>query len=495
MSDLAKFSSSALFKGGIFASSPEEAASSMMEEVTIGGIGDASWMAHRETSMTDSRMIWSFPISAASKQKGARPITEINKKTNFVAFRGIFLGYNQGFRYSYMDGKNYIQVCQTSRLERVLEDGNVEVYESRNPLEIAIPRQFKSKNDPCTPSYELECLEKAGYTLYGSRPEPGKDTGLMSCSDCVRRGAHMKVLGNTSEPYCKQDGFALFCVFELAAEDPDYDVLSEEPVQLVWRPVSDWGLITVDGDKKSKLDRPFILKIKSLGKSQFQKLGTGEFDRNVITSGAECYLPEGVGSFGQFYDEVKKGQMYVPLTKEVADKTGHALAYPFCVEGYIGELVAEQYMQSHIPVFKINKQAYQEEIGDFVETALSVELFELEQVMDLEDKARKKIMSEEDSSRKRESIKHKPKGDAPSAQQSAALPVPMAEPTKSAAPPAASSPSSISLMDITATTVVEEEEEEDEDEETTPAGTAEAEVNKPANTPAKTKFRAFKSSN
>lgn len=355
---------------------------------------DVKWRAHRVIrGIKTENLMWEFPQTSAEREKGIAPTTEITLKTKFVAIRGIYLRAKFGFGLTQQTDSGYKQVCRTTRLD-INWGGDKKVIRDNLPLEKMVRQPHQSKAEPNSLTKVL--ADVPHYTLYGSRPPVGmpenaKTSTPRTCAECVAAGENFINKDKPGEAKCSGTATVYFVVFQLAALDLDnYDGLSDE-VDLIWKTPAEWGLVTIDGDKRTPLDRPFVLAMPGIGTSQMGNLGKGEYDRDIIVPGDKSagaqYLPPDreLMLFGQFWNKIHSGRnpMFESFTtQEAVDAANFGMYYPFITEIYVGKLKATQFGQNYLPVFSVNPDQSvlgdSSSIYDWVETAVAIENMEYE---------------------------------------------------------------------------------------------------------------------
>jgi hypothetical protein len=361
---------------------------------------DKTWSAHRQTKIGKHCYIsWRFPSTKKQRDAGAVPPEELNDynpKHKVVAVRGIVVGYNFGFQLSEGEGASSKVVCRTTKLIEHTPKGDI-VTNGNRPLTFPVSQIHKSKASPTELNNRLQ-----GFDLYGSRGPVGsnsedKVTTTRTCQECVAAGENY--IGTPDQfsstklniPKCSMSGELLFVVFQLGIED--FSELLEDPVngkgKVRWSAIGDCDIQTLDGDGNSvKLDRPFVLRLDGITKTQLWSIGKGQYDRPVLlpdSGSSKCILParrDDKGGYalytcGDYFDYLNDSRFYGTRAKV----WNGVAVYPVVTELYSGRLKENQYQSDFIPVLSpVDPDAEQDIVSagidwtpnDWVKTALRV---------------------------------------------------------------------------------------------------------------------------
>jgi len=324
---------------------------------------DNTWKAHRVVKFREEKLTWKLPTSAAERAEGKQSPQEVLPIPDhqFVAIRGIPLGFHYGFSLTDGTGEDFKIHCTTTKVEELLGE-NSRTIEDRFPLEFPLSRVYQKKAEPNQPNNWFG--NNPHIRLYGSRPPVGMPETYSGpprlCQDCVLAGEHY--IGTEEEfksavqtPTCRMSGYLLFAVTHLGIQDPSE--LMQDPVngkiRVEWRSVKDAKLTTEVDGQRVPLDRPFILKIEGLGSSQQSSIGPGQYDWSVETQADTntSILPAGekLYSAGDFFKYINDPQFIGIRNRKLK---GGRLAYPVVTEVYTGKLKEEKNGSKYIPVFR-----------------------------------------------------------------------------------------------------------------------------------------------
>jgi hypothetical protein len=325
---------------------------------------DQTWKAHRIVKFNSEKLEWRLPVSAAERAEGKKAPQEIlpTPDHQFVAVRGIPLGFHYGFSLTEGSGTDFKVHCTTTRVDELLGQ-NSRTIEDRHPLEFPLGRVNQKRTEPHTPNRWF--ANNPHVKLYGSRGPVGQPADApfalpRLCEDCVKAGEHY--IGSEEAfkdpkqqiPSCRMSGYLLFAVFELGIQDPTD--LMEDPingtVKVKWRSVAEAKLHTEVNGQRVPLDRPFILKIEGLGSSQQSSIGKGEYDWKVETQADSntSILPAGkkLLSAGDFFNYINDRNFTGIRNRKLK---GGNIAYPVVTEVYTGKLAVAKMNSTYIPVF------------------------------------------------------------------------------------------------------------------------------------------------
>lgn len=330
--------------------------------------GNSLWRAHVNTWLGKSdRITWSYPITSEERAKlekeGSGEYEEVSTSApehHFVGVRGIILktGYGRKLkRPKAGDSKSMETICHTTALENEMKGTTIT---DRMPMEIPLTMIHKNKDNP----HELNSwLANRPYLkLYGSRPPVGMDdtiktSKVRTCAECVAAGEHY--IGSLEEfvdpkksiPKCSLDGHMLFCVFQVGLQDSS-QVLKGGKAQVKWLDIKDAQLTRQlpDGSTEPRTS-PFILKINGLTSVQHWELGTGNFKRDIVTTGKSCFLPEGANlhSWGEYFNRYLHAKNNNGELRAL-DLEGTTV-YPVVTDLLMAKLKNDEYQASHLPVY------------------------------------------------------------------------------------------------------------------------------------------------
>ena len=322
---------------------------------------DNTWKAHRVVKFRNEKLEWKFPTSAPERAEGKKSPQEILPFHQFVAVRGIPLGFHYGFSLTEGSGDDFKVLCNNTKVEEHLGD-NSRTIEDRFPLEFPMSRVYQKKAEPNQPNNWFG--NNPHIKLFGSRPPIGTPETYSGppreCKDCVLAGEHY--VGTEEEfkssvqiPTCRMSGYLLFAVTHLGVQDSSG--LMEDPVNgkicVNWVTVKDAKITTEVDGTRVPLDRPFILKIEGLGSSQQSSIGTGQYDWSVETQADTntAILPAGekLYSAGDFFNYINDPKFIGIRNRKLK---GGRLAYPVVTEVYTGKLKEEKNGSKYIPVFR-----------------------------------------------------------------------------------------------------------------------------------------------
>jgi hypothetical protein len=323
--------------------------------------GVINWLLHRTVKFREDKLSWKLPISAAERAKGKKSPQEILPFHQFVAIRGIPLGFRYGFSLTEGSGDEFKVHCTTTKVEEHLGQ-NSRTIEDRFPLEIPLSRVYQKKAEPNQPNNWFN--NHPHIEVYGSRPPVGMPESYSGtprkCKDCVLAGEHY--IGTEEEfksavqtPTCRMSGYLLFAVTHLGSQDSSE--LMNDPVngkiKVTWQAVKDAKLTTEVDGQRVPLDRPFILKIEGLGSSQQSAIGTGQYDWSIETQADTntSILPavEKLYSAGDFFKYINDPRFIGIRSRKL---NNGMLAYPVVTEVYTGKLKEEKNGSKYIPVFR-----------------------------------------------------------------------------------------------------------------------------------------------
>jgi hypothetical protein len=328
------------------------------------GSGDRRWQAHVEAKFgTSDRLSWAFPITKAERERLAKEgLEEFSEVTaaaqhHFVALRGVVVKVAYGFRMSGKVGDKFTTLCQTTEL---IDQDSGKTITDNHPLEIPINSISQSKKNPHTINNWFG--ERPWLTLKGSRPPVGtpeevKTSETRTCADCVAAGEHYVgtleqfQAPNTEITKCKLEGYFKFCVFQIGILDSS-NVLKGGKPTIKWVDVKDAELtyhhpLGFEGQREA----PFIIKVNGMGPVQHRSLGTGEYERDIITSGRQCYLPEGAQlySWGDYYRNYLNARNVSGEPRRLALR-GNTV-FPVVTELHLAKLKKTEFGATHLPVF------------------------------------------------------------------------------------------------------------------------------------------------
>jgi len=130
---------------------------------------DNTWRAHRTAKFREEKLNWRLPTSAAERAEGKKSPQEVLPFHQFVAIRGIPLGFRYGFSLTEGSGDDFKVHCTTTKVEELLGQ-NSRTIEDRFPLEIPLPRVYQKKAAPNQPNNwdRMHCFlstfhQKVGY--------------------------------------------------------------------------------------------------------------------------------------------------------------------------------------------------------------------------------------------------------------------------------------------------------------------------------------------
>jgi hypothetical protein len=328
------------------------------------GSGDRRWQAHVEGKFGSSdRLSWNYPLTKADKERLAKEgVEEPNEVSpipehHFVALRGVVVKVAYGFRMSGKVGDKFTNFCQTTAL--IDQDSGTTITDS-HPLEIPINKINQSKKNPHTINSWL--AERPWLTLKGSRPPVGTPEGVKTsetrtCAECVAAGEHyVGTLDqfqdpNTEIPKCKLEGYLKFCVFQLGILDSSAVLKGGKPT-IKWVDVKDANLTYYHPTGFSaQREAPFILKIAGMGPVQHRSLGSGDYERDIVTNGRQCYLPEGAQyySWGDYYRNYLNARNVTGEPRRLA-LFGNTV-FPVVTEVHLAKLKKPEFGATHLPVF------------------------------------------------------------------------------------------------------------------------------------------------
>lgn len=330
--------------------------------------GNNLWRAHVQTWLGKSdRITWTYPINIEERKKlestGQGEYEEVSTSApqhHFVGVRGIVLktGYGRKLkRPKEGDAKTMETVCHTTMLENEISGQTIT---DRMPMEVPLGMIHWNKDNP----HELNrwLANRPYLKLYGSRPPVGmgdeaKTSKVRTCAECVAAGDHY--IGTLEEfvdpkksiPKCSLDGYMLFCVFQLGLLDSS-QVLQGGKVQVKWVDVKDAQLTRQlpDGSTEPRT-APFILKINGLTNVQHWDLGSGNFKRDIVTTGKQCVLPDGakVYSWGEYFNKYLHAKNVSSEPRKL-DLSGTTV-YPVVTDLVMAKLKNDEYQASHLPVY------------------------------------------------------------------------------------------------------------------------------------------------
>lgn len=322
---------------------------------------DASWKAHRATTINGERIVWSWPKTKKEIEELTESKIEIYEEVTravehtFVGLRGIVIGPKYSFQMKNSEGK---VLCGTTCLVDKSYDPPLETKD-RYCLEVPINQIHKSKKAP----HELTgwLADRPYLELYGSRPPVGTDPDVKTserrtCRSCVEAGEHYEgtleqfLDPNSQVPSCRLDGYVLFAVFQLGVLD-NSAVLTGGNSKVKWVDIADAQLMTeVEPGKLEPMTEPFILKIRGMSKVQHWPIGNGDFERPVIRAGKHCYLPPEIYSWGDYFSKYLHAKRTAPGDVRRANLGGNTV-YPVVTEVYVGQLSRKEFNTLHMPVF------------------------------------------------------------------------------------------------------------------------------------------------
>lgn len=361
---------------------------------TEGGGGekyDNSWARHRRVKFgKQDRFVWEFPLNKELLEEGYETVelNESDPNHHFVAFEGVPISFNYGFRLSSNNGMT--TVCNTCSMVETRAGMPDRVTESDNPLPLPLKSPFWSrKKSPDRPNWVLERnphleLQARRRKTILSTDEDGKTVKtetqeIISCLDCIRAKDYTHTDDNGFETVCSVNGYMLFAVTSVGIKDVTAHLEDpvSNPITVRWVDIKDAGLKTWDG---TPLDKPFIIRVEGLGSSQLNPIGKGQYDIPVILpedikpkGKKTCYLPSKatILSTGEFYNwltDPKESERFA------VSKQGNRI-FTTLTQMYIAPLTKEIFSKAFVPVFVPvatgrNTEVNGVTIGDYVKTAL-----------------------------------------------------------------------------------------------------------------------------
>ncbi len=322
---------------------------------------DASWKAHRATTINSERIVWSWPKTKKEVEELTESGIEIHEEVTravehtFVGLRGIVIGPKYSFQMKDSEGK---VLCGTTCLVDKSYDPPLETKD-RYCLEVPINQIHKSKKEP----HELTgwLADRPYLELYGSRPPVGTDPDVKtserrSCRSCVEAGEHYDgtleqfLDPKSAIPTCRLDGYVLFAVFQLGILD-NSEALKGGNSKVKWVDVADAQLMKeVKEGQLEPMTEPFILKIRGMSKVQHWPIGNNDFERPVVRTGKSCYLPPEIYSWGDYYSKYLHAKRTAPGDVRRANLGGNTV-YPVVTDVYVGKLARKEFNAEYMPVF------------------------------------------------------------------------------------------------------------------------------------------------
>ena len=351
------------FKDLIEQAKQSESSIALTEDFGTGD-GNNLWRAHVTTKINKSdRITWKYPTTSAERKEAANSgeglyeeVSTSAPEHHFVGLRGIVLKTGYGRALGYEDSnKDYKTVCHTTCL--VNEQTGVTVTD-RLPLEVPVP-YINEYGEPHKINKWFS--ERPYLKMHGSRPpvglEEAKTSRVRTCEECVAAGEHY--IGTLDEylnpkaeiPKCTMNGYLLFCVFQIGVLDSS-QVLKGGKAQVKWVDIEDAQLTAkrLDGTLVPRTT-PFIIKIEGLTSVQHYPVGSGKKQRDIVTSGKSCYLPEGakLHTWGEYH---KKYLLAKNVSGDIrALSLGGTTVYPVVTDLYTAKLKKEEYGATHIGVY------------------------------------------------------------------------------------------------------------------------------------------------
>ena len=335
--------------------------SSLAMREELEGNYKSSYTPFVETKIKEERITWGPYLSNKKKQElaaaGQEPHEEVTSAAEhyFVGVRGMIIKVQNGF--SLYDPKTQLPLCQTTKLvDKSVIPHNVIVGD--RPLEIPLKQIHKNKDNP---NEVTQWLEQRPYLeLYGSRPpvgveDPDNYVGEpRTCRSCITAGEHY--LGtkeqfadpNAQTPKCNGGGNILFVVFQVGILDSSAALKPGGTAKVRWVDVKDAMLQVERNGQLVQRNEPFVLKVDGLGRSQLSSLGNGQYDLNVVQTGKNCYLPNGVMSWGDYFSKYLHAKNIGEVRKIAL---GNETVYPVVTEIYTGKLFKPTPQAKNAPVF------------------------------------------------------------------------------------------------------------------------------------------------
>jgi hypothetical protein len=340
----------------------------MLKQVGQGGGGkkyDNSWSYHRTIRIGKKEYLeWSANPTKEERESGliGEELDLDDPSQQFVAVRGIILKYEWGAELRGNHNGNSKLVCRTTGLIEKLP-GKDRVSVSNHPIKQPFKMMHKNRQEKSTPNYFfinnphlIPQAERYDLSRYNAEnlSEYYKSAQPRNCLDCIRCGENSMQFDD-GEGLCKPVGQVLMCVFQLGRKDTTrYNEDNfENSIDIEWVDVADANIQDYRGET---LDRPFILCIDRIGKSQLESVGSGKWDIPVklpkdfdAKRRKSYYLPnDNVMSIGDYYKWLHS-----------KDGAGHRIrshkagfpVYPVMTELYSAKLKQEQYTKDYAPVF------------------------------------------------------------------------------------------------------------------------------------------------
>lgn len=321
---------------------------------------DPRWKAHVQHYPGKSdRITWQYPTTTKERQelenRGEEIYSEVSTTSpehHFVGIRGVVLKVGYGRKLS----TDTETICHTTALT---DESTGKTVEDRMPMELPIRMIHQSAKEP----HELNkwFRNRPYLNMHGSRPPVGQDnvktSKVRSCAECVAAGEHY--IGSLEDfidpkksiPKCSLTGYMLFCVFQVGLLDAS-QCLRGGKATIKWLDVKDAQLTCKRGDGTLEPRvTPFILKIGGLSSVQHWPLGSDKFERDIVTSGNNCYLPEGAPlySWGQYFSDYLHAKNVSGFPRALS--LGGTTVYPVVTDMLTAKLKKDEYQATHLPVF------------------------------------------------------------------------------------------------------------------------------------------------